>query len=208
MWLLSRWSWKFSRFLSRANLSEYIYAQLFNCWQYILKVSDTQFSLTASYILAFMWHDKRIFFKEPPKATTHVLDYNALKKIWTPKLKVENWLCIPKCLLPRSGTSNTAAVTTASATTRSLLELWRWMENHGSSWPTPREPRSVVPCTSSSTLLTRRPVTSSSSPWCSTSAWSPGRWTQDSWTTRILRWATTSPSCPCCPSSEPERPTQ
>ena len=93
MWLLSRWSWKFSRFLSEANLSEYIYAQLFNCWQYILKVSDTQFSLTASYILAFMWHDKRIFFKETPQATTHVLDYNVLKKIWTPKLKVENRLC-------------------------------------------------------------------------------------------------------------------
>ena len=58
------------------------------CQRHILKVSETQFSLTASYILAFMWNDKRIFYKETPQATTHVLDYGLLSKIWSPKLKV------------------------------------------------------------------------------------------------------------------------
>ena len=35
-----------------------------------------------------MWNDKRIFYKETPQATTHVLDYGLLSKIWSPKLKV------------------------------------------------------------------------------------------------------------------------
>ena len=39
-----------------------------------------------------MWQDKRIFFKETPQTTTHVLDYGLLNKIWTPKLKVDSSL--------------------------------------------------------------------------------------------------------------------
>ena len=88
---LHLWSWKFSRFFTCIHLLPCTLSFTVNN-TFVLKVSETQFSLTASYILAFMWHDKRIFFKETPQTKTHVLDYGLLNKIWTPKLKVDSCL--------------------------------------------------------------------------------------------------------------------
>ena len=102
----------------------------FYAMKHILKVSETQFSLTASYILAFLWYDKRVSFKETPQATTHVLDYGLLNKIWSPKLKVCK--AQPPCEIPfkfRFVMLNEAVVTVALVTTRSLLALLRWKES-------------------------------------------------------------------------------
>ena len=93
---LHLWSWKFSRFFTCIHLLPCTLSFTVNN-TFVLKVSETQFSLTASYILAFMWHDKRIFFKETPQTKTHVLDYGLLNKIWTPKLKVYRQL---SCKIP------------------------------------------------------------------------------------------------------------
>ena len=87
-------------------------------------MSETQFSLTASYILAFLWYDKRISFKETPQATTHVLDYGLLNKIWAPKLKVGTAQSPYEISIKfRFVMLNEAAVTVALVTTRSLLAL-------------------------------------------------------------------------------------
>ena len=71
-----------------------------------------------------MWHDKRVSFKETPEATTHVLDYGLLNKIWTPKLKVDK--SEPFCEISfkfRFVMLNEAAVTLALVTMRSPLAL-------------------------------------------------------------------------------------
>ena len=67
-----------------------------------MKVSETAFSLTAGYFLAYWWNDKRISIKEGDKikhsslltfvlgtkSGQTILDIRLLQELWTPIMKV------------------------------------------------------------------------------------------------------------------------
>ena len=70
---------------------------------YFVKVSETAFSLTAGYFLAYWWSDKRITVKEGGKRGEScyqtfveghkpgqtILDIRLLQELWTPLMKVK-----------------------------------------------------------------------------------------------------------------------
>ena len=53
-----------------------------------LKVSDADFTLHASYAIAFFWEDGRVFVNDPDPQPYYILDTNLLDKFWTVKNKV------------------------------------------------------------------------------------------------------------------------
>ena len=50
-----------------------------------LKVSDADFTLHASYAIAFFWEDRRVFVDDPQPY--YILDTHLLVKFWTVKTK-------------------------------------------------------------------------------------------------------------------------
>merc|ERR1712018_201755 len=54
----------------------------------VFKVSDTDFSVHASYMITFFWEDDRIFVDDPEPLTYYTLDTSLFDKFWSPRNKV------------------------------------------------------------------------------------------------------------------------
>ena len=56
---------------------------------FLLQVSDTDFSLHASYGITFFWEDDRIFVDDPEPLAYYNLDTSLFDKFWSPRNKVD-----------------------------------------------------------------------------------------------------------------------
>ena len=56
---------------------------------FLLQVSDTDFSLHASYGITFFWEDDRIFVDDPKPLAYYNLDTSLFDKFWSPRNKVD-----------------------------------------------------------------------------------------------------------------------
>ena len=54
----------------------------------LLQVSDTDFSLHASYDIMFFWEDDRVFVDDPDPLAYYILDTSLFEKFWSPRNKV------------------------------------------------------------------------------------------------------------------------
>ena len=55
---------------------------------FLLQVSDTDFSLHASYDIMFFWEDDRVFVDDPEPLAYYILDTSLFEKFWSPRNKV------------------------------------------------------------------------------------------------------------------------